>query len=142
MPSVGLPGAGPSSSSRGSDAAAKYAAKYQEINKAYLASTQDLTAALEKRPADMKDVRAAVKKATGGYEERLSRLSAVKWPASVRDAMNDYIEVATTVSRASGKQMEDAQTVADVRSWTIDPEALGKVYKAEAKVQAKLTALS
>jgi hypothetical protein len=113
------------------------AKRYREIDDAYTASLRDLLKALATRPLNMKAVRAGVRKSTTGYEARLASLQAVQWPSDVQPTVDQFLELASTTGLQMFKEMEQAQSPADLTG-RADKPAPRKLRSAEIAMRAAL----
>jgi hypothetical protein len=138
---TGEPGSG-AADAKGSPAQkitnkAEAAQRYQAIDDAYTASLRDLLRALATKPLNMKVVRAGVVKSTGGYQTRLDSLRAVEWPSAVQPKVDLFVELASTTGHRMFKEMEKAQTPADLSGRADEPD-VRKLRSAEMGVRSAL----
>lgn len=111
--------------------------RYREIDDGYTASLRSLLKALAKRPLSMKAVRSGVKKSTVGYRERTEALQAIPWPKSVQPKVDTFVELASTTGLAMFKEMESAQTTADLGGRANQPD-VRKLTNAERAMRSAL----
>jgi hypothetical protein len=118
----------------GKDEAAQ---RYLAIDAAFDATTADLSKALSKSPLDMAAVRAAITKASAGYDKRTDALRAMHWPASIKPAADKYIDLAATAGHRLMTEAEQATSLEDLTKQADDPD-FQKLADAEAKVRSLL----
>lgn len=128
----------PKGQSPGADSVMEAAAKqYQEIDSAYLASSQDLFKAVGRTPPKMDAVRAGVAKSTAGYKQRIASLRGLRWPTSVQPHVDIYVQLASTLGVRMLEDAQSAKTISDL-SRPANATALQKLLDADNKVRKAL----
>jgi L-amino acid N-acyltransferase YncA len=115
---------------------AEAAAKFTALRAAYLRSIQDLAAAVNTTPVDMRAVRAGAKKAAAGLQTEVSSFRGFRWPAEVQPEVTKYLRYARLGLKAL-KAAATAKTVNDLRR-ADQADAFRKMKLAEVSMRIKL----
>jgi hypothetical protein len=115
---------------------AEAAAKFTAVRAAYLRSIQDLAAAMNTTPVDMRAVRAGAKKAAAGLQTEVSSFRGFKWPADVQPEVTKYLRYARLGLKAL-KAAAVAKTVNDLKR-ADQTDAFREMKQAEVSMRTKL----
>jgi hypothetical protein len=97
--------------------------RYSKYSAAYLAAVTDLNHAMNPAtPPTKAQLRAAIARASRGYDTWLAELSQTKWPPALKPFVDDYLRVAKTSGRQLYSHAKNATSVKDLKR----PADMGK----------------
>jgi hypothetical protein len=91
---------------------AEAAARYKALANAYALSRKDLDAALDADNPSLKAIRAGAKKATAGYQARITGLINTPWPKDVQPYIDKYVDL-------SGYGLDTLNAAAHAKSMSV-----------------------